>query len=188
MAKQGISIREAARRLTEAGYDISEGGIRKWIKNGLFQVNDDGSIDPKTLKAQANYARQNVSPIHGGPRVKGQIGGSHRPTPPEDEPLALAKGPVNFEKIRTAREAVNMERDRLKLGRETAELVETATVRRALGDLGALTVEIYDRIPDKLPFPLTPDQRIALRKVIRDSHAELADEAARLNRKMVAAA
>lgn len=205
--QQGISIREAARRLNALGgdYEITEGGIRKWIKAGLFHLLPDGSVDPNTLKAQAEHARRNVDPFHGGNRKPDRA-------PPSPERQALESVPVaqpgrdeddvvlDFEarkaksggkgygEIRAAREAVNFHRDKLRLGAESQELVERVKVQRALADLGALTREIMERIPDKVPFALSREDRIALRSVVLESLAELAEEAGRVDKAIVEAA
>ncbi|WP_368655812.1 transposase [Methylomagnum ishizawai] len=72
MPKQGISIREAARRL-----GVDEKTLRNWRVQGFLALLDDGSIDPARLDEGTTRAGRAQSPIHGGKRAKGRAGNNH---------------------------------------------------------------------------------------------------------------
>lgn len=193
MAKQGISIREASRRLAEQGVEISEAGIRKWIKKKIVTPFEDGSLDPGNLRAYAALARQDQSPIHGGKRLKGQVGTVTTDQPPADEQSPAGVEPkkgMTFEQARIATEVRRARMQDLEYAEAAKELVSRAKVEKALTDLGALTRAVLERIPDQQAPILAPETdlhtvRMRLLEALNVAMQEIADNAIRLTQEMV---
>lgn len=184
MAKQGISIRQAADRLTASGTPITEAALRKWIKKGLLKTLADGSLDPEMIEAQAALASKKQSPIHGGRREKGQLGGNEG----EAAPVAGAKdmpftgNPKNFEQARFLTELGKARQQQLDYATQTKELVARHKVEKALTDLGAMSRAVLERIPDRLAPVLAAEEephavRMKLMAALNEAMEEIANTA-----------
>lgn len=183
MPKQGISIREAARRL-----GVDEKTLRNWRVQGFLALFDDGSIDPDRLAEGATQAGRAQSPIHGGKRAKGRPGtapaapSQAAPAPDLGTDIKAAAG-VSFEKVRIATEMRRARQQDLDYARDAKTLVSKARVEKALTDLGALVREVFERIPDRLAPVLAQetDPHVIRTRLVEAQGAalsEIADRAA----------
>lgn len=191
MARQGISIREAARRLTAEGYPVTDIAVGKWIKKGLMKTLPDGSLDPEMLEAQVAFVQQRQSPIHGGKRVKGQIGSGQAVSASEIGGILPPGKRVTFEEVRIATETRRGLLQDLDIAERRRDLVSRQKVERALTDLGALARAVLERIPDKLASTLaaeTDPHRVweILTVSLDEAMEEIADRSTKIERDMAA--
>ncbi|MEI7457507.1 MAG: hypothetical protein WCK93_12370 [Nitrosomonadales bacterium] len=163
---QGITIREAARRL-----DVTEGAIRKWIKDPAkgFKTLPDGTIDPDYLDAQAALVRSRNDPIMGGKRIKGHSLIEAAPLVGSGN-LEASNTPVSFEDVRKANVLRTIRQQDLDYAVAAKTLVMRDTVEKGLTDLGALVAASIDRLLDKLPAVLAAETDAHKIRVLLESH------------------